>query len=234
MTKERKTIEANAALQELISKLDVDAVSVASLAEWKGTKLEETALRLLSEARSVIVFAMEISPETLDLSSHSRITGAPSMNDLLNAEMGYLNGELNELVHDFAKASRNLGLKALPLPAADCPTDDRFLEAVFSYKHAGQVAGLGKLGWHSLLITPNFGPRVRLAACLTEAELEPTNSQFTIQCESCGICLDSCPAGALTVPPSDQQYAINKFACCTYRSASGGCSECMRVCPEGR
>ena len=156
------------------------------------------------------------------------------MNDLLNAEMGYLNGELNDAVHDFAKVSRSLGLKALPLPAAECPMNDRFLEAVFSYKHAGQAVGLGKIGWHSLLITPDFGPRVRLAACLTEAELEPTNSQFTIQCESCGICLDSCPAGALTILQSDQQYAINKFACCTYYGASGGCSECMRVCPEGR
>ena len=156
------------------------------------------------------------------------------MNDLLNAEMNYLNGELNDAVYDFVKASRGLGLKALPLPAADCPMDNRFLEAVFSYKHAGQAVGLGKIGWHSLLITPDFGPRVRLAACLTEAELEPTNSQFTIQCESCGICLDSCPARALTIPQSNQQYAINKFACCTYYGTSGGCSECMRVCPEGR
>lgn len=234
MTSQRKTAKANATLLDLIPRLDVDAVGVASLAEWSETKLEETARRLLSEARSVVVFAMEIAPETLDLSSHSRITGAPSMNDLLKAEMGYLNGELNDAVYDFARASRSLDLKALPLPAADCPADARFLEAVFSYKHAGQAVGLGKIGWHSLLITPDFGPRLRLAACLTEAELEPTNSQFTIQCESCGICLDSCPAGALTMPQSDQQYAINKFACCTYCGASGGCAECMRVCPVGR
>lgn len=234
MTSQRKTAKANATLLDLIPRLDVDAVGVASLAEWPETKLEETARRLLSEARSVVVVAMEIAPETLDLSSHSRITGAPSMNDLLKAELGYLNGELNDAVYDFAKASRSLGLKALPLPAADCPADARFLEAVFSYKHAGQAVGLGKIGWHSLLITPDFGPRLRLAACLTEAELEPTNSQFTIQCESCGICLDSCPAGALTMPQSDQQYAINKFACCTYYGASGGCAECMRVCPVGR
>ena len=177
---------------------------------------------------------MEISPEVLDLSTHSRIVGAPSMNDLLNAETNYINSQLNEATFDFAKSCRSLGLKALTLPAADCPLDNRFLGAVFSYKHAGQAAGLGKMGWHSLLLTPDFGPRVKMAVCLTQAELEPTKTESTLQCESCGICLDNCPARALAIPESDQQYAINKFACCTYRSASGGCCECMRVCPEGR
>ena len=62
MTKEQNIVGVNTALQELISKVDVDAVGVASLAEWKETKLEEDALQLLPEAQSVVVFAMEISP----------------------------------------------------------------------------------------------------------------------------------------------------------------------------
>lgn len=226
--------KTNAALQDFMSKLEADIVGVASLTEWKGTKLEETALRLLPETCSVVALAMEISLESLDLSTHSRTEGAPSMNDLLNSETSYLNGQLNEATYDFAKACRALGLKALVLPAANCPLDNRFMEAVFSYKHAGQAARLGKLGWHSLLITPDFGSRVRLAACLTEAKLEPTGTEFTIRCESCGICVDNCPAGALAIPQSDDQYTISKFACNAYRSASSGCSECMRVCPEGR
>jgi epoxyqueuosine reductase len=234
VTKKRNTVGANTALQKLIPELDVDAVGVARLAEWQGTKLEEDALQLLPEAKSVVVFVMEISPETLDLSTHRRIVGAPSMNDLLDAETNYLNSELNEAAYDFAKSCRSLGLKALVLPAADCPMDNRFLDAVFSYRHAGQAAGLGKMGWHSLLITPDFGTRVRIAVCLTQAELEPTKTEFTLRCESCGICLDNCPAGALAIPKSEQQYAFNKLACNTYRSTSGGCAECMRVCPEGR
>jgi len=231
MTSQQKNVTVDTALRDLLSKLDVDAVGVLSLAQWKETKLEETALNLLPEARSVVVFAMEISAETLDLTQHSRITGAPSMSDLFNGEAAYLNSRLNEAAFDFARASRGLGFKALPLTASDCPMDDRYLEAVFSYKHAAQAAGLGKIGWHSLLIAPDFGPRVRLSACLTEAELESTSTKFTVQCGSCSICLDSCPAGALSTPQSGQQYTVNKFACNTYRNASGGCSECMRVCP---
>jgi len=234
MVRREKTDNTNVILQDLLSKLDVDAVGVASLAEWKGTKLGESALRLLPEARSVVVLAMEIYPEILAHASPGKIMGTASMGDLLARNTDFLSSRLTKAAYDVAKASRSAGLKALPLPATGCPLDERFLEAVFSYKHAGQIAGLGKMGWHSLLITPDFGPRVRLSCCLTEAELEPTKTESTLQCESCGICLDNCPAGALAKPQAGELYTINKFACCSFRNASGGCAECMRVCPEGR
>ena len=235
MINEGKAATENAVLQDLISKLDVSAVGIASLAEWKGTKLEESALNLLPQARSVVVLAMEIYPEVLALTSPERITGAASLNDLLVSHADYLSGRLTEAADDVAKASRSVGLKALPLPAAGCPLDVRFLEAVFSYKHAAQAAGMGKIGWHSLLITPGFGPRVRLSCCLTEAELEPTPAvNETVDCDSCRICLGNCPAGALVEPQAGEQYAISKFACFSFRNASGGCAKCMRLCPVGR
>jgi len=229
----QKTATENATLWDLIPKLDVNKVGVVRLSEWKGTKLEESALNLLPQARSAVVFAKEIYPEILALVSPGRTMGAASLHDLLDSNTEFISGRLTRAAYDTAGAFHSIGLKALPLPARGCPMDARFLEAVFSYKHAGQAAGLGKLGWHSLLITPDFGSRVRLSCCLTEAELEPTNADITIECDSCGICLDSCPAGALTKPQSGEQYSINKFACNSFRSASGGCSECMRLCPMG-
>ena len=234
MADKQKTATENATLWDLIPKLDVNKVGVVRLSEWKGTKLEESALNLLPQARSAVVFAREIYPEILDLVSAVRTTGAASLNDLLESNAEFLSGRLTKAAYDTARAFHSIGLKALPLPARGCPMDARFLEAVFSYKHAGQAAGLGKLGWHSLLITPDFGSRVRLSCCLSEATLEPTNTNMTIECDSCGICLDSCPARALAKPRSGEQYAINKFACSSFRNASGGCAECMRVCPVGR
>jgi epoxyqueuosine reductase len=232
MINERKTAAGNAILRDLIPKLDVSAVGVAALAEWKGTKLEETALGLLPQARSVVVLAMEIYPEILNLTTPERITGAASLHDLYLSNAAYLNGRLTETAYDMAKAFRSAGLRALPLPAGDCPLDARFLEAVFSYKHAGEAAGLGKIGWHSLLIAPGFGPRVRLSACLTDAELEPTTRpDMRFKCDSCRRCLEICPAGAIAEPQPGEQYAINKFACSAFITASFACSECMRVCP---
>ncbi len=221
-------------LKELESELDVDTVGVAALGDWKGTKLEETALRLLPQAKSVVVLAMEIYPEVLDLTSPERVTGAASTNDLYAQHANYINGRLSKAAYDVAKTFRQSGLKSLPLSAAGCPYDARFQEAAFSFKHAAEAAGLGKLGWHSLLITPDFGSRVRLACCLTEAELESTGADFNNECASCGICLEICPAKALLEPETNQPYAINKYACCSFCSAAGGCSECMKLCPRGR
>ena len=222
-------------IQGVLSELEVDALGIASITAWRGTRLEETALRLLPQTRSVVVFAMEISTEILDLTSPGKQMGAASLNDLFVSDANYLYGRLTKAAYDVARASHRYGMKALPLPAAGCPLDTRFLEAVFSYKHAAEAAGLGKIGWNSLLIAPGSGPRIRLSACLTEAELEPTDPvELDLRCEGCGMCLEKCPAAALTEPQPGAQYEINKYACSAYRSGSGACSECMRVCPVGR
>lgn len=223
----------SAAVQDFLSKLDVDAVGVASLSDLKGSKLEETALRLLPEANSIVVFAMEIYPEILDHARPGRTTGLPSLNDLLDRNADFLSGRLTKAAYDIARVSHRNSLKALPLPAAGCPLDTRFLEAVFSYKHAGQAAGLGYIGRSSLLITSDFGPRVRLSCCLTEALLKPIKAATSSACESCDICIENCPARALNRPTAEP-YVINKFACASFRNASGGCSDCMRICPAGR
>jgi epoxyqueuosine reductase len=225
---------ASAAVQDFLSKLDVDAVGVASLSDLKGSKLEETALRLLPETHSIVVFAMEIYPEILDHARPGRTMGLASLNDLMDRNADFLSGRLTKAAYDVARVSRRNSLKALPLPAAGCPLDTRFLEAVFSYKHAGQAAGLGYIGLSSLLITSDFGPRVRLSCCLTEALLKPSKVATSSVCEGCDICIENCPARALNRPVAEEPYVINKFACASFRNASGGCSDCMRICPAGR
>lgn len=225
---------ASNALETFIAKLDVDARGIISIAAWKGTRLEQTALALLPKARSVVVFAMEVYREIVDLALPGKTMGVASMNDLLDANADFLAARLTRAAYDTARASHELGLKALPLPAKGCPFDARFLQAVFSYKHAAQAAGLGNIGKHSLLVTPAFGPRVRLSCCLTEALLEPTMGGTPWKCAGCDICIENCPAGALAEPQPGEPYSMNKFACFSFRSASGGCAECMRLCPAGR
>lgn len=221
----QKIATASAAVQDFLSKLDVDAIGVASLYELKGSKLEETALRLLPETHSIVVFAMEVYTEILHHSRPERAMGQASLNDLLDRNADFLNSRLTKTAYDVARVSRRNSLKALPLTAAGCPLDTRFLEAVFSYKHAGQAAGLGCIGRSSLLITPVFGPRVRLSCCLTEAQLKPGKLATPNVCEDCDICIRNCPAGALNRPQAEEPYVINKFACASFRNASGGCSK---------
>jgi len=223
--------KTNAEVQDTLSKLDVDMVGVARLKDLKGTRLEEAALKLLPSTRSIVVLGMEVYPEFLDLTSPERVMGAVPLNDLYNRHVDYLRGRLTRAAYDVACASRKAGLKALPLPAQGPAVDGRFLEAVISYKHAAESAGLGCIGMSSLLVTQEFGPRVNLAVCLTEASLKSTASDTAGICRHCNVCIVKCPAHALDWPKNDEPYVINKFACRTYIDAAGGCSECMRQCP---
>ncbi len=59
------------------------------------------------------------------------------------------------------------------------------------------AAGLGELGHSKTFLTPEFGPRQRLYAVLTDAELEPDPLLQGAVCDECGTCVGSCPAGAI-------------------------------------
>jgi epoxyqueuosine reductase len=221
-------------VQEVLPRLDVDLVGVASVAALAEPRLREQVTALLPDARSIVAVGMEIYSEVLDLSGPTKVMGEAAPRDLLVPHMDYLSGRLNKAIYDVGKACRRQGFKALPMPAANYPTDHRYLTSILSYKHAAVAAGLGTLGRHSLLITPAFGARVRLACLITDAELRPSARQADSPCNGCVECITACPAGALSDPGHDEAYSINKFACQAFRAGSGACSECMRVCPQGR
>jgi epoxyqueuosine reductase QueG len=218
------------AVQEVVAGLDVDLVGVAGLKNLKDTPLEASALRLLPSCRSIVVVGMEIYQEFLDLVSHQMTSGEANLNDIFRRHIEYLRGRMIRAIYDIARASHEAGLKALPLPGEGPAVDRRSLQAVISYKHAAEAAGLGTIGMSSLLVTPQFGPRVQLALCLTEAALKPSPTAAPA-CRYCNACVIKCPSHALAFPKKGEAYSINKFACEAFVTASGGCSECMRQCP---
>jgi epoxyqueuosine reductase QueG len=224
---------AEKAIEDVVDKLQVDAVGIAAVDDWEQTPLGEAARRILPGAQSILVVAMEIFPEVLTHSTPQKLVGEASLRDILAPHLTYLDGRLTKGVYDFCQESRRQGLRAVPLPGGGCPVDPKYLSAVFSFKHAAQAAGLGVIGKSSLLIHPQYGPRVRLACALSEARLAPTKSQPNTVCVDCGLCLEVCPASALDEPSAGAPYSINKFACSAYRGGAGACSECMRVCPLG-
>ncbi|MFW6135061.1 MAG: epoxyqueuosine reductase [Elusimicrobiota bacterium] len=64
-------------------------------------------------------------------------------------------------------------------------------------KDAAVMAGLGCIGRNNLLITPEYGPRVRLRAMVTNMKLISTGPISFDPCSDCkGYCLDQCPTGA--------------------------------------
>jgi reductive dehalogenase len=105
-------------------------------------------------------------------------------------------------------------------------------------------AGLGELGRLGLLITPKYGPRVRLAKVITDMPLLPDprlSFGVTEFCEACMLCAEECPSSAISKGtrtwqgkspsnnPGTLKWYIESEKCYDFNGFS--CSNCKRVCP---
>lgn len=135
------------------------------------------------------------------------------------------------------------GFRALPIPASK-RADDECICASFSHKLGAHLAGLGWIGKSCLLITPEYGPRVRWATILTDAPLEPAVIMQQEQCKDCRECIDICPIGAFTGKPfradepREARYDAKKcekyFDSMEQKDEIAVCGLCLFVCPFGQ
>ncbi len=70
-------------------------------------------------------------------------------------------------------------------------------DGMVSLRVIGVAAGLGELGHSKVLLTPQFGPRQRVFAVFTDAELAPTPLFTGSICDGCLACVRECQAGAI-------------------------------------
>ena len=109
-------------------------------------------------------------------------------------------------------------------------------------------AGLGQLGRNGLLITPEYGPCVRLCKLFTDLPLEPDRPidfGVTDACRDCHQCADACEAGAISdarepsydiACPSNSpgvlRWAVDADRCYNFWVGNtAACSNCIAACP---
>jgi len=135
-----------------------------------------------------------------------------------------------------AQFIRGLGYKAIP------SGNDTAIDIPLAID-----AGLGELGRNGLLITRDFGPRVRISKVFTNLPLvpdEPIDFGVTRFCLACEKCAKHCPSQAIlygdrtTKPnnisnaPGELKWPIDAEKCLGFWSHNeGSCMNCIRVCP---
>lgn len=107
--------------------------------------------------------------------------------------------------------------------------------------HYGEQAGLGQLGRNGQLLTPEAGSRCRISVITTDAPLaldEPVDYGAQRVCDSCNVCVQRCPVGA--IPAVRRSYRgvekskLNTKRCFPVVAQADGCAICMKVCPAQR
>jgi len=108
-------------------------------------------------------------------------------------------------------------------------------------------AGLGWIGKHTNLITPEYGSWVFIGELLLSIDLRYDNEPVADHCGSCTLCIDACPTSAIT-----EAYVLDSNKCISYatielrdaelpnelvENLNGwlyGCDICQDVCPWNR
>jgi epoxyqueuosine reductase QueG len=129
-------------------------------------------------------------------------------------------------------------------------------EATASMNDTGLVipyaikAGLGEYARNQMVITPEFGPRLRFSKIFTNLPLSPDAPQpkgVRAFCDICTKCADACPVNALPFGPPEvggsnasaikgvRKWTSDAEKCFGFwAKLSSDCAICMRVCPFNR
>ncbi|HUT82656.1 MAG TPA: reductive dehalogenase domain-containing protein [Candidatus Bathyarchaeia archaeon] len=230
MKKTRKTIKKNPPKREDIAQSNF-FIKLRDYADTLDVKIGYAKLprELIFKNHAVlydnaIVLSMEMDKEKIDMSP-SLETGKMVINTY--DELGIRTNKLANFIQKNGFAAQACHPLGGPI----------------SYTPLGMLAGLGWPGRHGLLITPDYGPRHRLSAILTNITNLPipeTNAHKWIKdyCVTCGRCITKCPSKAIFEIPIEHEDGrithIDVDKCFPIFGRDYGCSVCVKECMFNR
>jgi len=168
-----------------------------------------------------IIFTVEMDQENMST--------APSYTAFREVAKGYKN--LAVIGNKLAQFMRKNGFAAYPGTALGGITD---------YTHLGELAGLGAIGYHGMLITPGEGTRLRINTIytnITNLPIKSENEHLWVRdfCAMCKKCIRECPIDAILQQPKPRgdggMQCIDHAACRDYFNQNFGCAICLAGCP---
>ncbi len=168
-----------------------------------------------------VTFAIEMSRDMVLTAPH---TASVAESGLVYAKVAFVATELASFI-------ANLGYSA---------TANHFQHYDVLLIPMAVDAGLGELGRLGLLMTKEFGPRVRLGCVTTDLPLipnRPVDIGVRDFCRVCKKCAHRCPSRSICFDDPREvngtlRWKLNAETCFDYWAKAGtDCCMCMRVCP---
>ena len=197
--------------------------------KFSGRKLIGKPIDIPEEVTNVIVIGKAMH--------HDLVRMSPTATASTSAAAGYAEDAVTLLA--LAQYIRSLGYIAI------ANQNDTNLAIPYALE-----AGLGEYGRHGLVITKEYGPRVRFGRILTNMPLEHDKpKKFGVEktCETCRRCANNCPPQAISHgEPSTYTYnrsnipGIKKWTtdgekCFKFWVLRGSdCANCIRTCPYNK
>ncbi|MDI7260267.1 MAG: hypothetical protein QME90_10135 [Thermodesulfobacteriota bacterium] len=185
-------------IQRLARENDIDLIGFSSVERFREAPPGKRPTDLLKDAKTVISFGIGIRKGVREANIKAYEGLRPSIYIYMIFGYNLLNTLLNQCAFKIAKLLEEKKFIAVPIPSSP-PAEYRRLMGVFSNRHAAVASGLGNFGWQSLLLTPQFGPRLRLGSVITNAEIkeDPLLTESLCKGENCMVCVKVCPVKAI-------------------------------------
>ena len=208
-------------IKEAAKRMGADIVGIGSIDRWSTAPIQMDPKQIMPNAKSVIALGFRVLRGSL--------RGIEEGTYFSNySAMGY--GGITYLympmtIINLSKMIEDAGYEAVPMghqsdwrgidnlgylkenfsrpvaPGKAAP------DVMVSLRIAGFLCGLGEIGYSKMLLTPEFGPRVRVGIIITELELEPDPiMQPGTLCNRCMACVNACPGGCI---PKDRTVKAN-------------------------
>ena len=232
---------------------------VASVDRFEGAPRGHHPAEIVKGARVVISIAIpqvEQATDWEELFQDSEILGPdlrkPMLQDYLYAEVNYnfINDRLNQVAHRLALSLQAKGYRSMLFPATYGHAYRSYQDmmpswmGLFSQRHAAVRAGLGEFGLNNVVVTPDYGPRVRFNSVITQAPLDvsPLLQEKACLGRACGLCVDRCGGQALRLLPDFEESEVwlnpvsrTDMPQCRKRRKEVFCyGRCLQVCPVGK
>lgn len=216
--------------QKLIYSVDPDGKEIV-LQNSAGDPQETEKQRIIPMQRFkwFMVWTVQMSEETLKR--------APSPLGAQTTAMTYSEGvQMQAQIQDFLRGIGYWGL------------GEASINALAIAPALGVLAGLGEMSRLNRMVSPEFGPMVRVFKMIIDLPVatdKPINAGIMEFCKSCKKCAEACPSGALSfdTEPSwnikggwnnsgHKAYYEDSVKCQTYwKEAATNCGVCFSVCP---